>query len=139
MAQALKERVPAFCLACIGTDNKFRADLVLKRWKYISTKCSKRGIKVISFGADGDSHEMKAMQFSTQKCLLKQSSSKPSINVLSEWYNWFAERSLEKVAYVQDVHVAVKLKARLLTKSIILPIGKHVAGVHDLHLIKYFW
>ena len=71
---------------------------------------------------------MKAMQFSTQKSFEK-SSSKPPINVPPEWYNWSA--------HVQDVvHVAVKLKARLLTKSIILPMGKHVAGVHDLHLIQ---
>lgn len=77
------------------------------------------------------------MQFSTQKCLSKQSSSEPPINMPPEWYNWFAQRSSETVAYVQDVvHVAVKLKARLLTETIILPMGKHVAGVHDLHLIQ---
>ena len=35
MAQSLCDGVPAFCLACIGTDNKFSADLVLYRWTHI--------------------------------------------------------------------------------------------------------
>ena len=38
---------------------------------------------------------------------------------------------------MQDiVHLAVKLKARLLNPSIILPIGKFLAGVHHLRLIQ---
>ena len=54
MAQSLRDGVPAFCLACIGTDNKFSADLLLNRWTYIVSECKKRGIAVASFGADGD-------------------------------------------------------------------------------------
>ena len=63
MAQSLSDGVPAFCLACIGTD-KFSAELILKRWAYIVSECRKRGITVTSFGADGDSRELKAMQVS---------------------------------------------------------------------------
>ena len=45
MVQPLTENVPAFCLSCIETDNKFTTELVLKRWQYIyselkKTKCS---------------------------------------------------------------------------------------------------
>lgn len=54
MAQPVRENIPAFCLSCQGTDNKFTADLVLKRWKTIYTQCKLRGITVLSFGADGD-------------------------------------------------------------------------------------
>ena len=40
------------------------------------------------------------------------------------------------IAYVQDaVHVAVKLKSRLIKPSIILPLGDYIAGVHHLNLI----
>jgi len=55
MAQPLARGVPAFCLACLGTNNKFTSEHVLKRWQYIYTECKKLGIVVISFGADGDS------------------------------------------------------------------------------------
>ena len=35
MVQPLSEGVPAFCLACLGSDNKFCTNLILKRWEYI--------------------------------------------------------------------------------------------------------
>ena len=65
MAEPLQNNVPAFCLAVIGSDNKCSAELVLKRWQYIVSECSKCGITVASFGADRDSRELKAMQVST--------------------------------------------------------------------------
>lgn len=42
----------AFCLACIGTDNKFSADLILNHRAYILSECKKKpGIAVASFRA----------------------------------------------------------------------------------------
>ena len=73
MAQPLCQNVPAFCLACVGTNNKFMAEQVLKRWKYI-LEC-KIGIDVVSFGADGDSRELKSMQVSSH--LMAPSSIQP--------------------------------------------------------------
>jgi len=35
MAQPLCSSVPSICLACLGTDNKFKAEDVMLRWKYI--------------------------------------------------------------------------------------------------------
>ena len=35
VAQCVCKEVPAFCLACIGTNNCFTATQVLKRWQYI--------------------------------------------------------------------------------------------------------
>lgn len=143
MAQSLTDGVPAFCLACLGTDNKFTAEVLSKRWRYIFTECKKRGISVVSFGADGDSRELKSMQSSSQL----QFSSKISSNSIScldsakvsipaEWSNWFGTKNPTKVAYVQDiVHVAVKLKARLLCPSIVLPLGRFLAGVHHLRIL----
>ena len=32
MAKPLTHDVPTFCLACLGTNNKFTAEHVLKRW-----------------------------------------------------------------------------------------------------------
>lgn len=63
MAQPLSPEVPAFPLTC---DNKFSADVVLKRWSYIIIKCQQSGITVLCFGADCDSRELKNMQFSTE-------------------------------------------------------------------------
>ena len=61
VVQPLKESTPSFCLACLGTDNKFTAQVTLQRWAYIYNELKKRGVKIISFAADGDSRLMCAM------------------------------------------------------------------------------
>ena len=72
MAQSLSLHTPPFCLCCMGTDNKFTAVEVVKRWQYIASECKKRGIHVASFGGDGDSRLMKAMRISTSTSTLTQ-------------------------------------------------------------------
>ena len=64
MAQPLGADIPPFCLACLGTDQRFTAQHVLQRWQYIYSQCTERGISVVSFGGDGDSKVMKAMRVS---------------------------------------------------------------------------
>ena len=105
MAQSLIVGVPAFCLACLGTDNKFTANLVLQRWKYILSECTKHGILIVSFGADGDSRELSAMQKSVQ--LLCKSPSLESLilplnslSVSSYWSSWFISKKPTVVAFV---------------------------------------
>jgi len=133
MAQPLSEGVPAFCLACLGTNNKFTSDLLLKRWKYIYTECQKRGIHVASFGADGDSRELRAMQLSTMSNSPMVLNKHGSLSIPSAWSKWYAQQNTTGIAYVQDtVHVAVKLKARLLKPSIVLPLGRFTAGAYHI-------
>jgi len=141
MAQPLTVGVPAFCLACMGTDNRFNADIVANRWKYIYDELSQRGISLVSVGADGDSRELRAMQVSTH---LLSSQKVPnllsigkSIHIPSDWKAWFAMKHPTTVACIQDVvHIAVKLKTRLLKPSILLPLGDFAAGVHDLRTVQ---
>ena len=142
MVQPLAENVPAFCLSCLGTNNKFDAEIVLKRWNYIYSELKKRDINLLSIGADGDSRELKAMQVSAQLLsksagslsLLSPSSDK--INIPLNWSSWFAIKRPTSISFIQDpVHVAVKLKSRLLRPSIVLPLGKYIAGSHHLQII----
>ena len=46
MAQPLGQGVSPFCLACLGSDNKFTSEHVLLRWKFIYTECRKKSIHV---------------------------------------------------------------------------------------------
>ena len=62
MAQLLGENVPAHCLACIGTNNRFTYETVLNRWKYKFEQCKKRNVHVISLGGDRDSCLMSELQ-----------------------------------------------------------------------------
>ena len=47
IVQPLCYRAPPFCLACIGTDNKFDGKQVMPRWNYIYTECKMWGISVL--------------------------------------------------------------------------------------------
>uniref|UniRef100_A0A1X7UZ56 MULE transposase domain-containing protein n=1 Tax=Amphimedon queenslandica TaxID=400682 RepID=A0A1X7UZ56_AMPQE len=61
-ATPLKEGAPSFTLACIGNDNKFTFEEVMKQWQCIFSELKNRGIRVTSFSADGDSQSLKAMR-----------------------------------------------------------------------------
>ena len=77
IAKPLDNHSPPFCLGCMGTDNKFNAQNVLLRWNHIISECKKRGINVISFGGDGDSRVIRAMQVSTGLFINNSSSEIP--------------------------------------------------------------
>ena len=145
VAQPVCLNVPPFCFACIGSNNRFTAEDVLQRWKYIYSQCSARGIRVVSFGADGDTRELKAMKtacklFNSQSIdqklfRMSPSSSLKPLKHPDNW-KWFRAKYSTSIAYVQDpVHVAVKLKTRMTKPSIVLPIGRYLAGIHHLQLV----
>ena len=140
MAQPLASNIPPFCLSCIGSDQKFTAQHVLQRWQYIYSQCAERGITVASFGGDGDSRIMKAMRVSVSlstssddPMLQELSAPVPLLKVSTEWNKWFCIQPT-KVSYVQDVvHIAVKLKSRLLNPSVRLKMGPNFeAGAYHL-------
>ena len=121
MAQPVDHNIPAYCLACFGTDNKFTAEHVLLRWQYIIKECERRRIWVVSLGGDGDSRLMKAMRisvglFSKQiDSHLQEGLVSPlqTVSIPSAWSTWFWLHRPTSVAYTQDVvHIAVKLKSR---------------------------
>ena len=139
--QCVSPTVPGFCLACIGTNNSFSATDVMKRWRYIYLECQKRDITIISFGADGDSRLLRAMKISSQlkitdKSLYNLSPSPLTVELdLPQEWTWYWSK-MTSILYTQDyVHVAVKLKSRLLKPSIILPMGHYLAGGHHLNIL----
>ena len=144
MAQPLQENVPTYCLMCTATDNRYNAELIAKRWKHIYDECLKLGIQVISYGADGDSKQLRSMKLTTGLLFKKSSANckplakiSPSIKIPEKWKAWFLLQNPTSIAYVQDtIHPAVKLKARLFKTSIILPFGNFVAGIHHLHIVQ---
>ena len=143
--------VPPFCLAVIGTDNCFDATVILKRWQYIIEQCNARNISVISFGSDGDTRLLTSMRLSIKlhnyspkqyqqqlNSLNKVAiSSNKSLTIPTSWKSWFSVNNMASTTFVQDpVHLAVKLKARLLTYSQILPMGNFCALSTHLSLIQ---
>ena len=147
MAQPLASHVPPFCLCLFGTNNKFDTKAVLYRWKYIIEECSRRNIHVLCFSSDGDSRLLNAMRISSQlycyslsifsNVIATCTPSFPSITIPASWSAWFTMDRFPSITVVQDtVHLAVKLKARLLTHSQILPLGKFSAQSSHLGLVQ---
>ena len=142
MAQPIAHNVPAFCLGCVGSTNCFTATNVLQRWQYIYSQYQKLNITVLSFGADGDSRLLSAMKISCQlnsssRSLYRKSPSflTSELEIPNNW-TWFWLKKTASVVYIQDyVHVAVKLKSRLLKPSVILPMGQFLAGAHHLKIL----
>ena len=149
MVQAMSPNVPPFCLALVGTDNCFDANTVLLRWKYVVKECNLRRVQVISFSADGDSRLLTSMRLSLKlhNYLPKQyqrylitNESFPQCQPLvipPTWSSWFSAKNIVNSTFVQDtVHLGVKLKARLLTYSQILPMGNYCAQSSHLSLVQ---
>ena len=140
IAQPLDEGAPSFCLSCFGTDNKFTGEDVLKRWKYVYDELKKRGITVMNFAADGDSRLLRAMRVSLSMVSVETDNNLnqklPSFKFPKSINPWLNTDHLPSVTCVQDiVHVGVKLKARLLKPSIILPLGSYMASISHLQIL----
>ena len=80
------------------------------------------------------------MQVSTQLLISKNTANPFSIGrtikIPLTWKLWFAMKHPTSVVCIQDVvHIAVKLKTRLLKSSILLPFGEFSAGVHHLRTV----
>ena len=61
----------------------------------------------------------------------------PPLEVTLSWSSWFTVKNVTNVSFVQDtVHLGVKLKARLLTYSQVLPLGKYSAQSSHLKLLQ---
>ena len=57
------------------------------------------------------------------------------LEVPNHW-TWFWLKKTAFVVYIQDyVHVAVKIKSRLLKPLVILPMGQFLAGAHHLKIL----
>ena len=146
VVQPLKESTPSFCLASVGTNNKFTAKEVLQTWTYIYSKLKKRKVDVISFAADGDSRLMRAMRV-TLPLLTEDPLTGMSLNkglncsgVPDLISHWLCTKLMPMVSCVQDtVHIGVKLKARFLKPSIVLPMGSYLAtNAHFQMIVKLY-
>ncbi|KAE8742486.1 hypothetical protein FOCC_FOCC011981 [Frankliniella occidentalis] len=132
VAQPLDPSAPSFVVAMFGTNNKFAAEQVHKRWQWMREEARKEGIEIIGFSSDGDSRLLKCMKFNAI-------SASPD----KQWA-WFQSKRDVPFVCVQDhIHIGNKLKSRLLARSIILPFGKlflassgHLVELIEKHKLK---
>lgn len=121
-ATSIKEGIPSFSLACIGSDNKFTTIQVLMQWKYIYSQLAQQGMRVLSFAADVDSHLLSAMKvtyrFSPDTSALSLTRSLKSLDADPTIQKWLCSKLYPLLCTQDIVHLGVKLKSRLLNQPL---------------------
>lgn len=113
MVQPLVDKATPFVLCIFGTDNKFNAKDVARRWQWVKNEGKEKyGITFLANCSDGDTRLMKCMQ---QQMFLNGQSSK---------WPWFRGKHTTSSLCVQDpYHKGTKLRNRMLHRSIVLAMG----------------
>ena len=126
---------PSFLLFVLGTDSKYTHTVITQRWRYIEKELLKRGVRVLTNGADGAGPFLKAMVL--ESGLFKTCASS---NVPPNWSFYLMPKLLDKSLSVQDtIHLLAKLRTRLITPSNLVALGSEIAcRGHLIEVIKQF-
>lgn len=109
LALPLAKGAAPYVLLYFGTNNKFKHDDVIKRWRETRVVLLREGIVVIGFASDGDPKLLRAM-LNEMKFL--------NVKDVSEFGPWFIVDIKLKNAFVQDeTHVANKIKNKILNSE----------------------
>lgn len=104
--------IPAFCLLLYGTNNKYTAEDVCKRWITIIEKLKSLGITVISFSSDSDPRYNTAMKKLSQLGQMSKTSS------FLPWFScgdWENKINTISPSFIQDTpHILTKLRNLIL-------------------------
>lgn len=130
-----------YIISAYGTDNKYSAIDVLRKWIYIRNELRKRDISVVGFSSDCDSRYLKSMQLS-----LGFFAKAPYLDLLTghdqllhfdipKHWRFFFMRPTQLFLCMQDgVHLVTKIRNRLLSKTAKLCINDERIDVD--HLIQ---
>ena len=132
-----------YILAAYGTNNRFTAIDVLRRWYFLHNNCRAQNIRLVGFSTDCDPRYLKAIRLS-----LGFFARLPNIDLLNsenqlleikhpDTWEFFFMRSKQLFLCMQDgVHLATKMRNRILSNSATLLIGnQHVSLSHLVDLI----
>lgn len=127
MAQPLQDNTPSFCLSIFGTDNRFTASDVLKRWIKMQSMAKEFGITILGHSSDGDTRLMKAMK--TAYKLPASAENKWS------WIHCMKPPNSNALVCQDTIYIGTKLRTRLLHKKVNLQIGNYVINKEHLEYL----
>lgn len=134
MAQPLSKVAP-FCLLIFGTNSRYTAEDVSKRWSHIVDQLAKLNINVVSISSDSDPKYNSAMRKNSGLGLSLTISANSTGPI-----NWFSCEKLQPPFYVQDTtHIGTKLRNFMLkTKSNPekLPFGRYFIDIEHLENLQ---
>ncbi|CAF1235869.1 unnamed protein product, partial [Rotaria sordida] len=123
---------PSFALAAYGTNGKYTALDIIRRWYTIFEESSSRGIRIVGYSTDTDPKYLLAMMLVSGffGVLINNPKSKhsslPKVAIPTSW-SWFYLPGEQLFLFMQDAtHVCTKLRNRLLQSSAIMMMGENV-------------
>ena len=135
-----------FILSAYGTKNTANSPDILQRWICLHSECRRRQIRLVGFSTDCDPRQLRAMQLSlgffAQLSNLDMIGTNPDVFDIEIPANWhfFFMRPVQLYLCMQDgVHLATKLRNRLLSKKAAMCIGgqrvdvKHLSNLIENH------
>lgn len=128
-----------YILAAYGTNNRFNAIDVLRRWYFLYSNCKDQNIRLVGFSTDCDPRYLKAMRLSLgffarlpNIDLLNSNNPLLEINYPDTW-EFFFMRSKQLFLCMQDgVHLATKIRNRLLSTTAKMLIGNQFVSLSHL-------
>lgn len=136
MIVALDGKTPPCIAACIGSDNKFCHNVVLKRQARLRELFHSRGISIVVHSADGDPKLLKSMQLKLVKPSDAVKLGKHKVIGLD--FPWFVLYSLVDDSgvpwiVIQDpIHCLLKIRNVLVNEHRLLVMGDYMPQKHDL-------
>ncbi|CAF1363449.1 unnamed protein product [Rotaria sordida] len=131
-----------FIISSYGTNNKYTAVDVLRKWMFMYNECKKKNINIVGFSADAEPRNLKAMQLSLgffaktpNIDLLSGNNTLLKINIESPW-NFFFIRLVQPYLCMQDgIHLVTKIRNRLLSETASMSINNQEIDVNHLFYI----
>lgn len=121
---------PSYCLTAFGTNNRFTATDVLRRFKFMKAELNAEGIKTAGISSDGDPKLLQAMRIQLQLPTIVDDE-RPQ-----RFVGWFVAKFNPDIICVQDTYdIETKLKARLLNTGVVLVLGNSVITASHLKII----
>ncbi|CAF3235280.1 unnamed protein product [Rotaria sp. Silwood2] len=129
---------PSFALAAYGTNGKYTALDIIRRWYTNFEESSSRGIRIVGYSTDTDPKYLLAMMLVSGffGVLINSPKSKHSsllkVAIPTSW-SWFYLPAEQLFLFMQDAtHVCTKLRNRLLQSSAIMMMGENVISIDYL-------
>lgn len=130
MVQPIAKGASSFCLLLYGSDNRFTAVDVKKRWKYIENELQKVGITVLTISSDSDARYNAAM---------RELSTLGENSCVAEWFS--CRQNASPAFLVQDtVHIITKMRnfiLRTLWAQKKIPFGKRIIDIAHVYVLLY--
>ncbi|CAM4930197.1 unnamed protein product [Rotaria socialis] len=127
-----------FLLSAFGTNNKYEAIDIIRRWIWIFEQSSLQDIRIVGFSTDGDPKYMRAMRLVTgffaslPNIKLNSYTNAFHVKIPKDWNWYFLGDSHLFLCFQDATHLCTKLRNRLLSRTANMLIGNHCISINYL-------